>query len=374
MSLALASYLRRSMQPVLFSASHGNITRSNRCIFLRDLLRRHSSISERPLVYVGMSGGVDSSVAALLLHQQGYRVEGVYMKNWDSSDEIGEQACPIDQDLMDVSAVCNKIGIRFHMVDFVKDYWNEVFEGLLKDYSNGITPNPDVFCNSQIKFKRFLEYSMSRGADLIATGHYAQIVKQDTGDVFLSMSPDKTKDQSYFLSRVSQDAFKKTLFPIGHLHKHQVKQIAEQYGLHNHSRKESMGICFVGKKKSFLDFLSNYIPDTRKGVFKSIEDGKILGTHQGAVGYTFGQKAKIPGMPSKMYVVDKDLESGTVYVANCREHPALYCDELEAESVHWISGKAPISLLKVQHTNRYILGLTLNCDDSNYFFSSFRSA
>ncbi|TYZ64634.1 hypothetical protein PybrP1_008161, partial [[Pythium] brassicae (nom. inval.)] len=263
-------------------------------------------------VVVGMSGGVDSSVAALLLHRQGFRVTGVYMKNWDTSDELGAAACPHDAEFRDVRAVCAQLGIEARQVNLVQSYWNAVFSPCLESFEEGLTPNPDILCNREIKFKAFLDYADTIGADFVATGHYASLRREskeeNTNDSDSTPSDsnatlhgpaaaspqlfaarDETKDQSYFLSNVAGSAFAKVLFPLGELRKSEVRQIALDAGLCTAAKKDSVGICFIGKR-NFGDFIHQYIP-RQSGAFFSV-DGERLHAHDGFTAYTIGQGAR----------------------------------------------------------------------------------
>ena len=265
-------------------------------------------------VYLGMSGGVDSSVSALLLQQQGYKVVGVYMKNW--SKDLPGMKCPWAEDLADAKRVAVKLGLDFEVWDFEGAYREKVVEYMLEEFRKGNTPNPDVMCNQEIKFKLFYEEAMKRGADFIATGHYARII-----DGKLARAVDENKDQTYFLYRISEEALAHTIFPIGDMLKPDVKKMAEENGLHNAYKKESMGVCFVGEV-GMKDFLKEYI-DIKPGEIREIESEKVLGYHEGAVFYTIGQRHGLylngvagevnDGLP--YYVVKKDTENNIVYVS-----------------------------------------------------------
>ena len=282
---------------------------------------------ERQRVFVGMSGGVDSSVSAALLVEQGYDVTGVYMKNW--SKDLPGMKCPWADDLADAKRVAVKLGIPFEVWDFEEAYHKKVVEYMLAEFKKGNTPNPDVMCNQEIKFKLFYEKAMERGADYIATGHYARIK-----DGQLLRAVDENKDQTYFLYRISDEALKHTIFPIGEMLKPDVKKLAEEKGLHNAYKKESMGVCFVGKV-GMKDFLKEYI-DITPGEIREIESEKVLGYHEGAVFYTIGQRHGLylsgnageinDGMP--YYVVKKDLDKNIVYVSKNLNHEAIWTREL----------------------------------------------
>ena len=283
-------------------------------------------------VYVGMSGGVDSSVAALLLMEQGYRVVGVYMKNW--SRDLPGMKCPWAEDLADAKRVAVKLGIDFEVWDFEEAYHDKVVDYMLDEFRRGNTPNPDVMCNQEIKFKLFYERAMAAGADFIATGHYARVEREQR--VFslpaLLRATDENKDQTYFLYRISEEALAHTLFPIGGMMKPDVKKLAEERGLHNAYKKESMGVCFVGEV-GMKDFLKEYI-DTQPGEIREIESGTVLGYHEGAVFYTIGQRHGLyisGGLP--YYVVKKDVANNIVYVSKNLNSDELWTDKLTLRDV-----------------------------------------
>ncbi len=292
----------------------------------------------RPLVFVGMSGGVDSSVSAMLLKEHGYKVVGVYMKNW--SRDLPGMKCPWAEDLADAKRVAVKLGIDFEVWDFEEAYHEKVVEYMLDEFKKGNTPNPDIMCNQEIKFKLFYEKAMERGADFIATGHYARII-----DGKLARAVDENKDQTYFLYRISEDALKHTLFPIGEMTKPEVKKLAEKNGLHNAYKKESMGVCFVGEV-GMKDFLKEYI-DIKPGEIREIESEKVLGYHEGAIFYTIGQRHGLylsgvagetnDGMP--YYVVKKDLDKNIVYVSKNLNNENIWTKELVLKDV-FIRGDA----------------------------------
>ncbi len=293
-------------------------------------------------IIVGMSGGVDSSVAALLLKEQGYPIEGLFMKNWEEDDS--EEYCSATEDLMDAQAVCDRLDIPLHRVNFSTEYWDRVFAYFLDEYRNGRTPNPDVLCNKEIKFKAFLEYALERlDAEKIATGHYARL-EQDSGKYYLHRAVDENKDQTYFLYLLGQAQLSSSLFPLGNLPKQRVRQLAESAGFPNHKKKDSTGICFIGERK-FRDFLSRFLP-ANEGV---IEDphGQVIGVHQGLMYYTLGQRQGlgIGGMKdtpeAPWFVVAKDLQANRLIAAQGHEHPLLMSSELTIEQLHWISGTAP---------------------------------
>ncbi|KAI9004710.1 5-methylaminomethyl-2-thiouridylate-methyltransferase [Gaertneriomyces semiglobifer] len=291
-----------------------------------------------------MSGGVDSSVSALLLQRDGYHVEGVYMRNWDERDEKG--ICPSDQDFNDVQEVCRTLDIPCQKVDFSKEYWINVFEDFIAEVDAGRTPNPDVSCNREIKFGAFFEKYVGedgKRADFIATGHYAQICRN--GVTQLIRGVDRNKDQTYYLYNVSHRALQRTIFPIGHLLKSHVKRIAQEHGLHVARKAESMGICFVGKRK-YGEFLGNYI-EHKPGPFLTL-DGAQKGIHKGIARYTLGQKARIPGESQKWYVAEKDIGRNALYIVPGINHPALYRSNVRVTKWSWIAGHEPADMLHSQ--------------------------
>ncbi|MFZ5966727.1 MAG: tRNA 2-thiouridine(34) synthase MnmA [Bacillota bacterium] len=302
-------------------------------------------------VIVGMSGGVDSSVAALLLKQQGYDVTGIFMKNWEEKDEFGN--CTAEKDYEDVRKVCDQIGIPYYTVNFVKEYWDKVFTYFLEEYRKGRTPNPDVMCNKEIKFKAFLEYAMKLGADYLATGHYAQV--RYTKDMFqLIRGVDKGKDQTYFLCMLGQYQLSKTLFPIGHLNKPQVREIALAAGLETAKKKDSTGICFIGER-DFDEFLNNYLP-AQDGEIRTI-DGELKGRHKGLMHYTLGQRKGLgiggEGTGEPWFVADKDLKKNILYVVQGEENPLLFSRGLDATDLNWVSGNVPTATLHCTAKFRY---------------------
>lgn len=278
-------------------------------------------------VVVGISGGVDSSVAALLLKQQGYKVIGLFMRNWDSgvnndylgNPNINNNICPQEQDYNDAKKVCEKLEIPLHRIDFVKEYWDNVFTYFLDELKKGRTPNPDVMCNKYIKFDLFIKEAEKLGADYIATGHYARIV-----DSKLCKAIDTNKDQSYFLAYVNKEKFKNVLFPLGELTKPEVRKIAEENGLITANKKDSTGICFIGER-NFTKFLENYLPN-QKGKIVNIETNEVMGEHIGLMYYTLGQRKglNLGGNKEKHYVAKKDLENNILYVAETDESKYLY--------------------------------------------------
>ncbi|WP_188453551.1 tRNA 2-thiouridine(34) synthase MnmA [Virgibacillus oceani] len=284
-------------------------------------------------VVVGMSGGVDSSVAALLLKEQGYDVVGIFMKNWDDTDENG--VCTATEDFEDVVRVCNQIGIPYYAVNFEKQYWDKVFTYFLDEYKAGRTPNPDVMCNKEIKFKAFLDHALSLGADYLATGHYAQVRVND-GKYEMLRGIDDNKDQTYFLNQLTSDVLEKVMFPLGHLPKSKVREIAMQHNLATAAKKDSTGICFIGER-NFKEFLSEYIP-AQPGKMKTL-NGIDKGKHDGLMYYTIGQRQGlgIGGSGDPWFVVGKNLKENILYVEQGFSHPALYSDGLIAADVNWIN-------------------------------------
>jgi tRNA-specific 2-thiouridylase len=283
-------------------------------------------------VVVGMSGGVDSSVSALLLKQQGYRVIGLFMKNWEEKDENG--VCQSSKEYEDVVRVCEQIDIPYYSVNFVEEYNERVFADFLKQFEAGFTPNPDILCNREIKFNVLLEKARMLGGEFLATGHYCQIIHAH-GFSHLAKGKDPGKDQSYFLHAVKSEALSHVLFPIGHLLKSEVRAIAHAHGLATSEKKDSTGICFIGERP-FREFLSQYIPK-KKGNFETLE-GKVVGTHEGAVFYTIGQRKGmgIGGAGEAWFVAGKDITRNVVYVVQGTRHPALFCDELTAAELTWV--------------------------------------
>jgi tRNA-specific 2-thiouridylase len=292
-------------------------------------------------VIVGLSGGVDSAVAALLLKKQGYHIEALFMKNWEDDDD--EKYCSSRQDLIDATAAADVIGIGIDQVNFSADYRERVFRHFLSEYQAGRTPNPDVLCNAEIKFKSFLDHALERGADQIATGHYARVIHRD-GRYQLLKSVDAGKDQSYFLCRLNQQQLSKTLFPLGELRKTGVRKMAQEAGLAVHDKKDSTGICFIGERP-FREFLNRYLP-AQPGPIKTPE-GKTIGEHSGAMFYTLGQREglQIGGVrgakEEPWYVVDKDTATNTLTVAQGHDHPLLMGRSLTAVDLNWISGEPP---------------------------------
>ncbi|TLS39290.1 tRNA 2-thiouridine(34) synthase MnmA [Pseudalkalibacillus caeni] len=304
---------------------------------------------EETRVIVGMSGGVDSSVAAYLLKEQGYDVIGIFMKNWDDTDENG--VCTATEDYNDVIRVCNQIGIPYYAVNFEKQYWDKVFTYFLDEYRAGRTPNPDVMCNKEIKFKAFLDHAVSLGADYLATGHYAQVETRD-GEVKMLRGVDENKDQTYFLNQLTQEQLSKVMFPLGHIEKPEVRKIAEKADLATAKKKDSTGICFIGER-NFKEFLSNYLP-AQPGKMKTLE-GEVKGTHDGLMYYTIGQRhgLGIGGDGEPWFVIGKNLEENVLYVDQGFHNDRLYSDSLVATDISWVSDKAPEDGFKCTAKFRY---------------------
>ncbi|OIN02136.1 tRNA 2-thiouridine(34) synthase MnmA [Idiomarina sp. MD25a] len=305
-------------------------------------------------VIVGMSGGVDSSVSAYLLLQQGYQVEGLFMKNWEEDDD--DEYCAAADDLADAEAVCEKLGIELHTVNFAAEYWDNVFEHFLDEYKAGRTPNPDIMCNKEIKFKAFLEFAAEAlGADYIATGHYVRRAYRD-GKWQLLRGLDNNKDQSYFLYTLSHEHVAQTLFPVGELEKPEVRRIAEEQGLVTADKKDSTGICFIGERK-FKDFLQQYLP-AQPGTIESV-DGETLGEHEGLMYHTIGQRKglHIGGLADAgddpWYVVDKDVDRNVLVVAQGKNHPRLFSKGLVANQLHWVNREVISEPLRCVVKTRY---------------------
>jgi tRNA-specific 2-thiouridylase len=290
--------------------------------------------NENIRVVVGMSGGVDSSVTAHLLKEQGYDVIGIFMKNWDDTDENG--VCTATEDYNDVIAVCNQIGIPYYAVNFEQQYWDKVFTYFLDEYKKGRTPNPDVMCNKEIKFKAFLEHALKLGADYVATGHYARIKRHEDGHVEMLRGVDNNKDQTYFLNQLSQEQLSKVMFPIGDIDKKEVRKIAEQQNLATAKKKDSTGICFIGER-NFKTFLSQYLP-AQSGKMVTL-NGEVKGEHGGLMYYTIGQRhgLGIGGDGDPWFVVGKNLEDNVLYVEQGFDHNALYSDYLIASDISFVN-------------------------------------
>ncbi|MFZ7133710.1 MAG: tRNA 2-thiouridine(34) synthase MnmA [Eubacteriales bacterium] len=309
-------------------------------------------MTKKNRVVVGLSGGVDSSVAAFLLKQRGYDVIGIFMKNWD---ELGEDGiCTATEDYEDVVKVCNKIGIPYYTVNFVKEYWDHVFTYFLEEYKKGRTPNPDVLCNKEIKFKAFLHYALHVAeGEYLATGHYAQI-SQAEGTYKLIRGVDNNKDQTYFLCQLGQEQLSKTIFPIGSLMKSEVREIAQREGLITAQKKDSTGICFIGER-NFNQFLNQYLPAI-PGFIKDLQ-GNIKGQHTGLMHYTLGQRKGLgiggEGSGEPWFVVKKDLKKNTLFVVQGSEQPELFSSGLIAVDINWIRGYQPENPLYCTAKFRY---------------------
>ncbi|MEC9377069.1 MAG: tRNA 2-thiouridine(34) synthase MnmA [Candidatus Neomarinimicrobiota bacterium] len=326
-------------------------------------------------VIVGMSGGVDSAVAASILVEQGYNVEGLFMKNWDEEDT---EFCSVEEDYRDALQVCDTLGIPLRSVNFTTEYWDCVFQEFLDEYQSGRTPNPDVLCNREIKFRAFLDHAIELGASFIATGHYANIHKIE-GQFQLLRGIDAGKDQSYFLYMLNQEQLSKSVFPIGRLEKPEVRTKAKKLGFLNFDKKDSTGICFIGER-NFRQFLARFLP-AQPGLMKTMED-KTVGEHRGLMFYTLGQRQGLGiggGHGEKdlpWYVLDKDLSSNALIVGQGHDHPELYHSTLTASQLHWISGNPP-NLEKVTAKIRYRakdVDCTLFCNDENVVTAQFDSA
>ena len=302
-------------------------------------------------VIVGMSGGVDSSVAALLLKQQGYQVSGIFMQNWEDDDEH----CTARQDYRDASSVATALGIDLQTVNFADEYWERVFAHFLQEYGAGRTPNPDILCNKEIKFAAFLDHARARGADAIATGHYVQS-GGNSNSVSLLRGTDQNKDQSYFLYTLNQQQLKPSLFPVGSLAKPAVRQIAQSAGIHVHSKKDSTGICFIGERK-FSSFLAEYLPAQPGDIVN--DSGKVIGKHNGLMFYTLGQRQGlgIGGQShadeSPWYVLDKDLKENRLVVGQGHDHATLLRTRLTAHNIHFVSDTPPPQTFRCTAKVRY---------------------
>jgi len=318
-------------------------------------------------VIVGMSGGVDSSVTALLLKQQGYQVSGIFMQNWEDDDEH----CTARQDYRDAASVAATLGIELSTVNFAEEYWERVFEHFLAEYSAGRTPNPDILCNKEIKFKAFLNHAHRQGADAIATGHYV-CSGGDSDQVQLHRGKDNNKDQSYFLYTLNQDQLRPSLFPVGSMDKPDVRRLAQEAGFHVHSKKDSTGICFIGERK-FSEFLGEYLP-AQPGDIVS-DSGEILGRHNGLMFYTLGQRQGLgiggqsDAREDPWYVLGKELSENRLVVGQGHNHPMLFRDVLSAHDLHWVNSKAPAEAFRCTAKVRYRqhdqkAQVTVNSDDT----------
>jgi tRNA-specific 2-thiouridylase len=312
-----------------------------------------SALASSSRVIVGLSGGVDSAVAALLLKQQGFQVEGLFMDNWEDGED--DTYCTAAEDFQDARQVCEALGIPLHKVNFASEYRERVFKHFLEGYAAGYTPNPDVLCNSEIKFKAFLEHALRLGAEHIATGHYARLVPGPAG-VRLLKALDGGKDQSYFLHAVPQAALRRALFPLGEIQKTDTRALAREAGFANHAKKDSTGICFIGERR-FTEFLGKYLPAQPGDIITP--EGRIMGRHNGLIYYTLGQRSGIgiggvrDSEASPWYVAGKDMQKNRLLVVQGHDHPLLQSDALEAAQPHWIAGTAPASPLHCSAKTRY---------------------
>jgi len=299
--------------------------------------------TSRKKIIVGLSGGVDSAVSAYLLQQQGHDIEAIFMKNWEGDDSA--DFCPAEQDMADAQAVCDKLGITLRMVNFANEYWERVFAYFLEEYRAGRTPNPDILCNKEIKFKAFLDYAKLQGADYIATGHYVRTMQKD-GQSYLLKGIDPNKDQSYFLHALTSAQLAQSIFPVGDLPKTDVRKIANEIGLGNANKKDSTGICFIGERK-FKTFLNEYLP-AQPGCIETL-DGEVIGKHDGLMFYTIGQRQglQIGGQKNKAelpwFVAKKDLARNVLIVVQ-GEHPALLRNSLIVKTPHWVNDEPSFPL------------------------------
>lgn len=304
-------------------------------------------------VIVGLSGGVDSSVSALLLKQQGYQITAVFMKNWEEDDS--DDYCSTAEDVADAQAVCDKLGIELLTINFAAEYWDNVFAHFLSEYQAGRTPNPDILCNKEIKFKAFLDYATQLNVSHIATGHYAQITHTSSG-YQLRKGADLSKDQSYFLYTLGQAQLARSIFPVGHLPKTEVRRLAEKAGLITHSKKDSTGICFIGERK-FKQFLQRYLPAQPGEMIN--EHQQVIGQHDGLMYYTIGQRQglQVGGRKESSgepwYVADKDLTHNRLLIVQGSEHPLLFKNTLHASQLHWVAGHPPAAEFTCTAKTRY---------------------
>ena len=311
-------------------------------------------IPQNTRVIVGMSGGVDSSVAALLLLQQGYQVEGLFMKNWEEDDT--EEYCSATTDLKDAQSVSDQLGIKLHTINFSTEYWDRVFEYFLAEYRSGRTPNPDILCNKEIKFKAFLDYALEQGANYISTGHYARVDHSDPNNIRMLKGIDNNKDQSYFLYTLGQQQLARSLFPVGELEKPAVRKLAQEAGFDTATKKDSTGICFIGERK-FKDFLQRFIPAQQGKIVNP--DGEVIGEHQGLMYYTLGQRQGlgIGGLKSAnddpWFVVAKDLEKNQLIAGQGHQHPLLLKQQLPASQLHWVADQPPSDVFECKAKIRY---------------------
>lgn len=302
-------------------------------------------------VIVGMSGGVDSSVAALLLLKQGYQVSGIFMQNWEDDDEH----CTARQDYRDAASVAAKLGIELTTVNFAEEYWERVFAHFLSEYSAGRTPNPDILCNKEIKFRAFLDHARAKGADAIATGHYVRS-SASNDSVSLLKGLDENKDQSYFLYTLNQEQLRPSLFPVGEMAKPDVRKLAQQAGFHVHSKKDSTGICFIGERK-FSQFLAEYLPAQPGDIVTDTD--QVIGHHNGLMFYTLGQRQGLgiggqrASSEDPWYVLKKELDTNRLIVGQGHDHPALFRKTLSAHDVHWVKDIVPSTQFRCTAKVRY---------------------
>lgn len=325
-------------------------------------------------VVVGLSGGVDSAVTALILKEQGYQVTGIFMQNWEA--DLNDPYCTAEQDLSDARAVADKLEIPFHTINFAKEYWDNVFDYCLKEFEAGRTPNPDIWCNKEIKFKVFLEHALALGADLLATGHYARIGNQDHQYQLLK-GLDSTKDQSYFLYTLGQYELKHSIFPLGELKKQEVRRIAEKAGFINHNKKDSTGICFIGER-NFKNFLKEYLLGKPGDIVNEI--GEKIGSHDGLMFYTLGQRKglNIGGIKgtddAAWYLAQKDFKNNKLIAVQGFNHPLMMSDALSCYQADWVSGRAPELPYRCHAKTRYhqeLQACTIQSVKENVFYVEF---
>ena len=315
-------------------------------------------------VMIGLSGGVDSAVAAYLLIQQGYEVAGGFMRNWDSqvnndvlgNPTINDDVCPQEKDYQDAKKVADKLGIPLYRIDFIKEYWDYVFSYFLDEYKKGRTPNPDIFCNKYIKFETFRKFAFDNGFDMIAMGHYAKKIEKD-GMFYLEKSYDRNKDQTYFLSQINYEQLKDCLFPLGDIDKTEVRRIAHELDLAVADKKDSTGVCFIGER-NFKQFLNNYLP-SKKGDIVDVNSHKVVGHHDGVLYYTIGQRkglgiGGIKGIdPKSWFVVAKDVKNNILYVSQGDDNEYLLSDRALISNINWINMPKPTNSMHVGCKFRY---------------------
>lgn len=331
-------------------------------------------------VMVGLSGGVDSAIAAYLLLKEGYDVSAGFMRNWDAiangdflgNPTLNNDCCPQEADYYDAVKVAEKLGIKLYRIDFVKEYWDDVFSYFLDEYKKGRTPNPDIFCNKYIKFDKFLKFAKDNGFDYIATGHYAKRVDKEDGSVEMHKSFDKNKDQTYFLSQVNQAQLSSCLFPLGDIEKPEVRRLAKELDLEVATKKDSTGVCFIGER-NFKQFLNNYLP-SKRGDIVDVATSRVVGHHDGVLYYTLGQRrglgiGGIKGIdPISWFVVGKDVKKNILYVSQGDENEYLMSDRALIKMINWINGEKPKEAIHVGCKFRYRqpdLGVTLKFIDED---------